>query len=142
MNASNIRQARLAVAPSTFKFSQHGKSGAWVSELLPWTAKIVDDIAIVSGLIEPSPGNHAVVVAISLPGSDAQQFVDKAIRFLLPDVAQPRTAPESLAGTPVLRLTDAADPGAYPRNVILDGDTVWVIEADDPLRTQIAAAIL
>ena len=32
------------VAPSIFKFKQHGQSGAWVSELLPHTAKIVDDL--------------------------------------------------------------------------------------------------
>ena len=30
--------------PSKFQFAQHGKSGAWVSELLPHTAKIADDI--------------------------------------------------------------------------------------------------
>ena len=29
------------------KFAQHGRSGAWVSELFPHTAKIVDDIALV-----------------------------------------------------------------------------------------------
>ncbi|HVT95130.1 MAG TPA: DUF1501 domain-containing protein [Bryobacteraceae bacterium] len=40
-------QSTLPVASSRFKFSQHGQSGAWVSELLPHTAKIVDDIAIV-----------------------------------------------------------------------------------------------
>ena len=40
-------QSRLPVAPSIFKFQQHGKSGAWVSELLPHTAKIVDDLAII-----------------------------------------------------------------------------------------------
>src|SRR5207248_6745378 len=34
------------VAPM-FKFAQHGQCGAWVSELLPHTARIVDDIAIV-----------------------------------------------------------------------------------------------
>jgi hypothetical protein len=32
---------------SLFSFKQHGQSGAWVSELLPWTAKIVDDICII-----------------------------------------------------------------------------------------------
>ena len=37
-------QTRFPVAPSKYKFAQHGKCGAWVSELLPWTAKIVDDI--------------------------------------------------------------------------------------------------
>ncbi|MFN0060772.1 MAG: DUF1501 domain-containing protein [Planctomycetota bacterium] len=43
-------QARFPVAPSIFKFAQHGKSGAWVSELLPHTATIVDDIAIIKSL--------------------------------------------------------------------------------------------
>jgi uncharacterized protein (DUF1501 family) len=40
-------QARFPIAPSAFKFQQYGKSGAWVSELLPHTAKMVDDIAII-----------------------------------------------------------------------------------------------
>jgi hypothetical protein len=40
-------QKRLPVAPSIFKFAQHGQSGAWLSELLPYTAKVVDDLCIV-----------------------------------------------------------------------------------------------
>src|SRR5205809_1833968 len=40
-------QSTLPVAPSVFKFKQYGESGAWMSELLPHTAKIADDIAIV-----------------------------------------------------------------------------------------------
>jgi hypothetical protein len=40
-------QTRFPVAPSAFKFAQHGKCGTWVSELLPYTAKMVDDIAVV-----------------------------------------------------------------------------------------------
>src|SRR5262249_26038979 len=40
-------QTRFPVAPSKYKFQQHGKSGAWVSELLPCTAKMVDDLAII-----------------------------------------------------------------------------------------------
>jgi uncharacterized protein (DUF1501 family) len=43
-------QTRFPIAPSIFKFEQYGKSGAWVSELLPHTAKMVDDIAIVRTL--------------------------------------------------------------------------------------------
>jgi len=43
-------QSTLPVAASIFGFSRAGKSGAWVSELLPHTAKIVDDIAIVKTL--------------------------------------------------------------------------------------------
>jgi hypothetical protein len=40
-------QARFPVAPSIFKFAQHGQHGAWVSELLPHTAGVVDDLAII-----------------------------------------------------------------------------------------------
>ncbi len=43
-------QTRFPIAPSVFKFQQHGKSGAWVSELLPHTAGIVDDIAIIRSM--------------------------------------------------------------------------------------------
>ena len=43
-------QTRFPIAPSIYTFSQHGRSGAWVSELLPHTAKMVDDIAIVKSL--------------------------------------------------------------------------------------------
>jgi len=40
-------QTRLPIAPSVFRFQRHGAGGAWVSELLPHLAKIVDDLAIV-----------------------------------------------------------------------------------------------
>lgn len=40
-------QSSFPVAPSIFKFGQAGKSGTWISELLPHTARIVDDITIV-----------------------------------------------------------------------------------------------
>ncbi|MCC6796153.1 MAG: DUF1501 domain-containing protein [Candidatus Hydrogenedentes bacterium] len=40
-------QARFPVAPSIFKFAQHGKSGQWISELLPHVASIADEICIV-----------------------------------------------------------------------------------------------
>ncbi|HWB96717.1 MAG TPA: DUF1501 domain-containing protein [Bryobacteraceae bacterium] len=43
-------QSRFPVAPSVFQFKQHGESGAWISELLPYTAKMVDDIAIIRSM--------------------------------------------------------------------------------------------
>jgi hypothetical protein len=43
-------QARLPLAGSHFKFAQHGKSGAWVSELMPHTAKMVDDICFIRSM--------------------------------------------------------------------------------------------
>jgi len=43
-------QDRFPIAPSIYKFAQHGQSGAWISELLPHTAKMVDEIAILRSL--------------------------------------------------------------------------------------------
>ena len=43
-------QTRFPIAPSIFKFARHGESGAWVSELLPYTAKMVDDIAVIRSM--------------------------------------------------------------------------------------------
>jgi Protein of unknown function (DUF1501) len=45
--AQTMGQAALLVAKSQFQFSRHGQSGTWVSELLPHTAKIVDDITVI-----------------------------------------------------------------------------------------------
>src|SRR5262245_42795442 len=35
-------QDKFPVAPSMFRFRQQGRCGAWLSELLPYTAKVVD----------------------------------------------------------------------------------------------------
>jgi Protein of unknown function (DUF1501) len=43
-------QSRFPIAPSVFNFQQHGQGGAWISELLPYTAKMADDIAILRSL--------------------------------------------------------------------------------------------
>ncbi len=65
-------QARFPIAPSKYKFAQHGKSGAWVSELLPWTAKMADDIAIVKTIwteaINHDPAITYICTGNQLPG--------------------------------------------------------------------------
>jgi hypothetical protein len=43
-------QATLPMAGSIFKFARHGQCGATVSELLPWTAKMVDDLCFVKSM--------------------------------------------------------------------------------------------
>jgi len=43
-------QKRFPIAPSKYKFAQYGKSGMWVSELLPNTAKIVDDLCFIRSM--------------------------------------------------------------------------------------------
>jgi hypothetical protein len=44
------RQESFPIAPSRFRFARHGRSGAWVSELLPHTARVVDDLCFVKSL--------------------------------------------------------------------------------------------
>jgi hypothetical protein len=43
-------QARFPIAPSKYQFARHGKSGMWVSELLPWTARMVDDMCFIRSM--------------------------------------------------------------------------------------------
>jgi hypothetical protein len=44
------RQASFPVAPSRFRFARHGQSGATVSELLPHTARVADDLCFVKSM--------------------------------------------------------------------------------------------
>jgi uncharacterized protein (DUF1501 family) len=57
-------QPTFPLAPSMFKFSQHGQSGAWISEALPWTAKMADDICIIKSMhtdaINHEPANQLI----------------------------------------------------------------------------------
>ncbi len=61
-------QSRFPIAPSIFKFAQRGQSGAWLSELLPHTAKIVDDICIVRSM-HTEAINHDPAVTFVQTGS-------------------------------------------------------------------------
>jgi hypothetical protein len=46
-------QARLPLAGSMFSFARHGAAGAWMSELLPWTARMVDELCFVHSMHTP-----------------------------------------------------------------------------------------
>src|SRR6266496_2667139 len=61
-------QSSFPVARSIFKFHQYGQSGTWVSELLPYTSKIVDDIAIVKSM-NTDAINHDPAITFIQSGS-------------------------------------------------------------------------
>lgn len=50
LTGMSASQSILPVAPSIYKFNKHGKSETWVSELLPYTAQVADDLCIVKSL--------------------------------------------------------------------------------------------
>ena len=61
-------QKKFPVAPSVYKFAQHGKGGAWFSELLPHTAKIADDICVVKSVFTEAI-NHDPAITFIQTGS-------------------------------------------------------------------------
>ena len=65
-------QKSFPVAPSKYKFEQVGKSGAWISELLPYHKKMVDDISIVKSMyteaINHDPAITYICTGHQLPG--------------------------------------------------------------------------
>ena len=61
-------QKSFPMAPSIFSFSQHGGNGAWISELLPHMATVVDDIAIVRTMYTEAI-NHDPAITFCQTGS-------------------------------------------------------------------------
>ena len=61
-------QTRFPVAPSKYKFAQHGKSGMWVSELLPYTARMVDDMCFVRS-VHTEAINHEPAICFMQTGN-------------------------------------------------------------------------
>jgi hypothetical protein len=57
-------QSRFPVAPSIYKFARHGQGGTWVSEVLPWTAKMADDICVVRTMHTEAINHEPAIVFI------------------------------------------------------------------------------
>jgi Protein of unknown function (DUF1501) len=61
-------QARFPVAPSMFKFAQHGAGGTWVSELLPNLAGIIDELCLIKS-VNTEAINHDPAITFIQTGS-------------------------------------------------------------------------
>ena len=61
-------QAVLPLAGSIYKFNQYGKAGVWISELLPHTAKMADDLCIVRSMYTEAI-NHDPAITFLQTGS-------------------------------------------------------------------------
>ena len=61
-------QASLRVAGSHFGFQQYGQSGAWMSELMPHTAKIVDELCFIKSMFTEAI-NHDPAITFIQTGS-------------------------------------------------------------------------
>lgn len=68
LSANTANQDKLLLVGSPYQFSRHGRAGIEISELLPGTAKIVDDIALVR-TVQTDSINHDPAVTFLMTGS-------------------------------------------------------------------------
>ncbi|HMC89964.1 MAG TPA: DUF1501 domain-containing protein [Gemmataceae bacterium] len=68
LTGMSVNQASIPLAGSVFKFAQHGKSGAWVSELMPQTASIADELCFLKGMFTEAI-NHDPAITFFQTGS-------------------------------------------------------------------------
>jgi uncharacterized protein (DUF1501 family) len=61
-------QARFPIAPSVFTFKQHGQAGHWLSELLPHTARLADELCIIRSM-HTEAINHDPAMTLLQTGS-------------------------------------------------------------------------
>ena len=58
-------QARFPIAPAHWGFSRQGKSGRYVSDLLPWTGKLVDDITLIHTMQTDAINHEPAILLIN-----------------------------------------------------------------------------
>jgi hypothetical protein len=61
-------QARFPIAPSKYSFAQYGQSGMWVSELLPETSKVIDELCFVRSM-HTEAINHEPAITLMQTGN-------------------------------------------------------------------------
>lgn len=61
-------QATLPLAGSVFPFQRHGRSGTWISDLLPYTARMADDLCVVRSMYTEAI-NHDPAITFFQTGS-------------------------------------------------------------------------
>jgi hypothetical protein len=61
-------QGSFPLAPTIFRFAQHGQSGAWLSELLPHTAAIADELCFIKSM-HTEAINHDPAITLLQTGS-------------------------------------------------------------------------
>lgn len=61
-------QARFPIAPSMYKFERCGQAGMWVSEVMPWMKRMVDDLVFVRSM-HTEAINHEPAITLMQTGN-------------------------------------------------------------------------
>ncbi len=115
-------QTSFPVAPSLFKFQQHGNSGAWVSELMPHFAKVSDDICFIKSMYTEAINHDPAVTFFQTGFQLAGRPVDRRLALVWAgqrkqrppgirgdDLAGKRQSERSAAGRPAVGQRILAD---------------------------------
>jgi hypothetical protein len=68
LTSMSANQSTFPLVKPLRTFAQHGQSGAWVSELMPHTARIVDELSFIR-TVHTEPINHIPAVQFAQSGS-------------------------------------------------------------------------
>jgi hypothetical protein len=100
--------------------------------LMAALGKGIGDLHVKSALAQPSEGNPVIIAGVRIPGTEARTWIREMVRLFLGDIQEPELLMrQPLAGQWALRVVDAETPGVYPRTVVIDGDTAWMIGGDE-----------
>jgi len=69
LTAMSVNQSVIPLAGSPFKFSQHGQSGAWFSEVLPHLSEMSDELCFVKSMFTEAI-NHDPAITFFQTGSE------------------------------------------------------------------------
>ena len=64
-------QARFPIAPSHWPFTRYGATGTWVSDLLPYTARMVDDLAIIKSTNTEAINHEPAIILMNTGNMNA-----------------------------------------------------------------------
>ncbi|MEP3210550.1 MAG: DUF1501 domain-containing protein [Maribacter sp.] len=68
LTAMSAEQTSFPMAPSIFDFKQYGQSGTWASELLPYTAEVVDELCFIKSM-QTDQINHDPAITFMQTGN-------------------------------------------------------------------------
>lgn len=68
LTAMSAEQTSFPMAPSIFDFKQYGETGTWASELLPYTAEVVDELCFIKSM-QTDQINHDPAITFMQTGN-------------------------------------------------------------------------
>ena len=77
-------QARFPIAPSHWAFKRYGKTGTWVSDLLPNTGRMVDDLAIIKSTNTEAINHEPAIMLMNTGNMNRGQALPGLVARLWP----------------------------------------------------------